>query len=77
MAEPHKPDLESHPHVSETPLRTGNPPETQADQENVAFRPPTWVVDRMSAGILMLIIVAIVLAIGIAVVGFLFDFRFW
>lgn len=77
MAKPHKPDLESHPHVSETPLRTGNPAETQADQENVAFRPPTWVVDRMSAGILMLIIVAIVLAVGISVVSFLGGFRFW
>ncbi len=76
MSKPHKPDLDSHPHVSQTPLRTGNPAETQADQEDVAFSPPFWAVDRMSAGVLMLIIVAIVLAVGITVVVF-FDFRFW
>ncbi|MBA3312369.1 MAG: hypothetical protein M3552_14100 [Planctomycetota bacterium] len=77
MADRHQPDLNPHPHVSETPIRTGNPPETQADREDVAFSPPTWVVDRMSAGVLMLIIVAVLLAAGIFIVGFLGDFRFW
>jgi hypothetical protein len=77
MSRQHEPDLESHPHISETPLHTGNPPETQADREDAAFSPPTWVVDRMSAGILMLIIVAIILGVGIFLVSFLYDFRFW
>ena len=77
MSKPHKPDLGSHPHVSETPIRTGNPPETQADQEDVAFSPPTWAVDRMSAGILMLIIVAIILAVGIFLAQFVLGGGIW
>ena len=64
-----EPDLGHHPNVNREPLRTGNPPETQADQEEVRFRPPFWVVDRMSAGILMLIIVAILIAFGALVIG--------
>jgi hypothetical protein len=77
MTEPHKPDLQSHPHISEEPIRTGNPPETQADREDVLFRPPTWVVDRMSAGVLYLILVGLMIAVGLIVVGFLFNLRFW
>ena len=77
MSHQHEPDLESHPHISETPIHTGNPPETQADREDEAFSPPFWVVDRMSAGILMLIIVAIILAVGIFLVTFVTGFPFW
>jgi len=77
MSQPHKPDLNQHPHISETPLRTGNPPETQADQENAAFRPPFWVIDRMSAGILMLIIMAIILGVGIFLANYVLNMRFW
>jgi hypothetical protein len=77
MSKPHEPDLESHPHISETPLQTGNPPETQADREDVAFSPPTWVVDRVSAGILMLIIVAITLGVGGFLVHFVLGWKIW
>lgn len=76
MSKPHEPDLEHHPHISETPIRTGNPPETQVDREDEAFSPPFWVVDRMSAGILMLIIVAIILGVGAFLVHFVLGYRF-
>lgn len=71
MNERHEPDLDHHPNLNKEPLRTGNRPDTQADREDVAFGPPTWVVDRMSAGVIMLIIVGVLLAVGVLVVGFL------
>jgi hypothetical protein len=77
MPSSHEPDLGPHPNLNKEPLRTGNRPETLADREDVAFSPPTWVVDRMSAGILMLILAGIVLSVGAYVIGFLLDFRFW
>lgn len=71
MPDSHEPDLGPHPQISQEPIRTGNPPETLADREDVAFSPPTWAVDRMSAGILMLIVVAILLAVGVTVIALL------
>ncbi len=75
--QPREPDLGPHPNVNREPLRTGNPPETQADREKVIFRPPEWVVDRLSATGLMFVIIALLVGVGGFVAWFLLDFRFW
>lgn len=68
MAEKHRPDLVSHPHVSQEPLRTGNPPETLADREEVVFGPPTDSEGRLWGGYAVLIIAAALLAVGAIVI---------
>jgi hypothetical protein len=77
MPDSHEPDLGPHPQISQEPIRTGNPPETLEDREDVAFSPPAWSVDRMSAGILMLIIIAILLAVGVTVIALMPDVISW
>lgn len=73
MTDHHDADLGPHPNVNQEPLRTGNPPDTQADREDVAFSPPTWAVDRMTAGVIMLIIAAVIVAVGVFTAGFLLS----
>ena len=58
MNAPRRPDFESHPHVSQEPVRTGNPPETLADREDVAFGPGTDMEGRMWGGYFVLIVAA-------------------
>ena len=65
------------PNLNKEPLRTGNPPDMHVGREDIAFGPPDWVVDRMSAGVLMLIIMAVLAAIGIAMTWGLPDLTFW
>ena len=77
MPEPRDPDLGPHPNLNKEPLRTGNPPETQADREDVPFGPPTWAVDRMSAGLLALILVTVLLAVAAVVIGLLPGLMPW
>lgn len=76
MAEPNRDHL--NPHISQEPLRTGNPPETLADRESVFFpdlgsdaEGHTW------GGYAVLIIVAVILAIGGVVIWTLLNARLW
>ena len=64
-----KPDLGHHPNLNKPPLRTGNPPETLAHREDAVWAGPTWAADRRSAGILMLVLMACILAVGIYVIS--------
>lgn len=65
------------PGVSQEPLLSNHPPETQADRESVAFGWPDWIVDRVSATALMLVIVVILLAVGGFLISFVTKFPFW
>lgn len=71
MAEKNRPDLVSHPHVSQEPLRTGNPAQTLADREDVVFGPATDMEGRMWGGYAVLIIAAVLLGIGAVVIWWL------
>jgi len=71
MAEPNRPDLTSHPHVSQNPIRTGNPPETLADREDVIFTHSTDMEGRMWGGYAVLIIAAVLLGVGAIVIWYL------
>ncbi len=64
MVTPNRPDLGSHPHVSQEPLRTGNPPETLADRESVIFTHSTDGEGRMWGGYFVVILAAVLLAVG-------------
>ena len=68
MTAPNRPKLTSGPHVSQEPVRTGNPAETQADREDAVFGPAADMEGRMWGGYLALILGAVLLAIGAAVI---------
>ena len=68
MAESNRADLRSHPHVSQEPLRSGNPPETLADRESVIFTQSTDAEGRMWGGYFVLITAGVLLAIGAVVI---------
>ena len=71
MAEKNPPRLTPGPHVSQEPIRTGSPPETRADREDVVFGPATDMEGRMWGGYAVLIIAAVLLGIGAIVVWWL------
>ncbi|MGC1275199.1 MAG: hypothetical protein WBC44_15955 [Planctomycetaceae bacterium] len=77
MPDAHESDLGPDPNVNRAPLRTGNKPDTQADRENAVFRYPEWVVDRISATALMLVLVAVILGVGGFALWFVLNARLW
>lgn len=77
MSDEHKSGANSDLNIDQAPIYTGNKPETQADRENVVFRYPEWVIDRVSATALMLVVVAIVLGVGAFLISFVTKFPFW
>jgi hypothetical protein len=65
VAQPNRDPLNLNPHISQEPLRTGNPPETLADRESVIFSSfQTDSEGRMWGGYFVLIIAAVILAVG-------------
>lgn len=78
MAQPNRDPLNPNPHISQEPLRTGNPPETLADREAVIFSSVgTDAEGRMWGGYLALIIAAVLLAIGGTVIWSLLNVLPW
>ncbi len=59
------------PNLNKEPLRTGLPGDMHVGREDVAFSPPEWVVDRMSAGVIMLILISVLLAAGIVAISWM------
>lgn len=77
MDNPHDPDFGPHPNLNHEPLQTGLPAETQVDRDSHLAQTPDWIIDRISATWLMLVLIAVLVGIGGYAIWFVLDFPFW